>query len=220
MCKIKNAFENAAADYRFLRNRGYPKRGALKLVGDRYRLSTLERNTLFRGIVPENDGAPRRRKLQPPGALAGQPLGIDWFNVLITLESYLKGFPVFVADDGVLRDASGVHASYRPGPVSARAARELLIAVAGLAPAAADFFLDAPIPFSGAMAGGLREQLARELPVAATVQVVPSADFALKTYPGVVASSDSVIMDSAGRVFDLPRHVLETRFDTRAQPLP
>ncbi len=213
-------FASAARDYRFLQNRGYPQRGALKLVGDRYRLSTLERNSLFRGIVPEQTGSSRRKKIQTPEALAGQPLGVDWFNVLITVESYLKGLPVFIADDGILRDASGIHGSYRPGPTTRRATRELLEAVAGLAPQRADFFLDSPISFSGALAGELRETLSGLLAIPFSVQVVPSADYSLKAHAGIVASSDSIIMDSADRIIDLPRHVLETRFGCRISPLP
>ena len=220
MCKIKNSFEQAAGDYRFLRNRGYPQSGALQLVGNRYRLSTVERHTLFRGVVPDRAGAPRRLKLQPPEALGEQPLGIDWFNVLITVESYLKGLAVFVSDDGVVRDAAGVHASYRPGPVSERAEQEILQAVAALAPTRADLFLDSPISFSGTIAGRLREEWARRLSLPCSVQVVPSADYSLKTYPGIVATSDSAIMDRAARLFDLPRHVVESRFAAKLPALP
>jgi hypothetical protein len=32
-------FKNAASDFRFLKNRQYPEKAALKLIGDRYRLS-------------------------------------------------------------------------------------------------------------------------------------------------------------------------------------
>lgn len=217
---MKNPFEQAVEDYRLLRNRGYPETASLQLVGNRHRLNAVQRQTLFRGVVPEPVGAPRRLKLQQARALAGQPLGIDWFNVLITVESYLKGLAVFVADDGVVRDAAAVHASYRPGPVSARAEEEVLQAVAALAPARVDLYLDSPISFSGAIAGGMREEWARRLPLPCSVQVVPSADYSLKSYPGIVATSDSAIMDRAARLFDLPRHVLESRFAAALPPLP
>jgi hypothetical protein len=44
------------------------------------------------------------------------------------------------------------------------------------------------------------------------VSLSRSADFPLKTYQGTVASSDSVILDAALEVFDLPRHTLRIRY--------
>jgi hypothetical protein len=212
--------KNAAQDYRFLRDRGYPERGSLKLVGDRWRLSAVERNCLFRGVVPRQASELRRRKIVPPAELADQPLGVDWFNVLITVESYLKGKAVFISDDGILRDSAGIHGSYRTGPVTRRAQQAILQALTGLRLRSADFFLDAPISFSGHLAQELRQELGSLLPVPTAVEVMPSADFPLKSFRGVVASSDSVVMDSAGRIFDLPRHVLEGRFGCRLSALP
>lgn len=44
-------------------------------------------------------------------------------------------------------------------------------------------------------------------------------NFPLKTYQGVVASSDSVIMDRAERIYDLPGEVLADVFDVRPPDL-
>jgi hypothetical protein len=147
--------------------------------------------------------------------VGGQALGVDWYNVLITVESYLKGYPVFLADDGLLRDSSGVHGSYRPGRVTEAALRKILEAVTHLAPARLELFLDAPISFSGAMA----EQLRRRAPAAcpSEVTVSPSADYPLKSFPGVVATSDSSIIDREAirKVVDLARFVIENGYGTR-----
>jgi hypothetical protein len=103
MSNIKIAVEN----YRYLKNREFPDKASLKLVGDRYRLSRLERNCLFRGVVSVSESERRKTKLVRADELKGQALGIDWYNVVITVESYLKGMPVFLSDDGILRDATG-----------------------------------------------------------------------------------------------------------------
>jgi len=60
----------AAADYRWLLDRGYPDQGALRLVGDRYRLSGVERNTLYRGVFSDADSRRRAARLVDPEALA------------------------------------------------------------------------------------------------------------------------------------------------------
>jgi hypothetical protein len=209
------SFPEALQDYRHLKNRGYPDKAALKLVGDRWRLPAVARNCLFRAVFADADCSLRRAKLVDPDTVAGLPLGVDWYNVLITVESYLKGYPVFLADDGLLRDSSGVHGSYRPGRVTETAVRKILESVTRLAPARLELFLDAPISFSGAMA----EELRRRVPAGllSEVTVSPSADYPLKSFPGVVATSDSSIIDREAirKVVDLSRFVLESGYGAR-----
>ena len=207
----------AVDDYRYLKNRAYPDRAALKLVGDRYGLSRLERNCLFRGIVAAPDAALRRSKLVAGRSVDGRSLGVDWYNVVITVESYLKGLPVFLADDGVARDASGVHGSYRSSGVTDRATALLLERLRLLAPNTLELFLDEPIAFSGDTARRIREQVADRDGWRATVARSP--DFLLKEFGGIVASSDSVILDRAGHVVDLPRDILLDAFGFEPPPL-
>ena len=213
------SFPEALQDYRYLKNRGYPDKATLKLVGDRWRLSGLQRNCLFRAVFAEADCRARRAKLAPSEAVVGQPLGVDWYNVLITVESFLKGYPVFLADDGFLRDSSGVHGSYRPGRVTEAALRKILEALDFLAPSRLELHLDAPISFSGAMAEELRWRAPAACPCEVTVS--PSADYPLKSFPGVVATSDSSIIDRAAvqKVVDLARLVLERGFGARVAPV-
>jgi hypothetical protein len=201
----------ATADYRYLRERGYSPQAALKLVGDRYELTARERNLLFRGVLPAAVARARAAKLIAPDDVAGARLGVDWYNVLITVESYLKGSAVFLAEDGVVRDAAAVHGSYRAGIVTDRAAALLVEALRSLAPAAVDVFIDSPVAYSGQMAAGLRERL-RGAAFAANVEVVESPDHFLKSYPGVVASSDSAIIDPAARVLDFARYALRAAY--------
>jgi hypothetical protein len=211
------SFRQAIEDYRYLKNRRYPDKAALKLVGDRFRLGAVERNCLFRAVFAEEDCRLRRGKLVEPAAVAGRPLGVDWYNVLITVESYLKGFPVFLADDGLLRDSSGVHGSYRVGKVTGPAVSAILESLERIGLKALELYLDAPISYSGAMAEELRARIAARLAIPFTVNLSPSADYPLKSFDGVVATSDSSIIDreGVGKVLDLARHVLEANFSTR-----
>lgn len=203
----------ACEEYRFLLSRGYPDTAALKLVGDRHRLTRIERNCLFRGIIDDAAAESRMRKMIAADDVRSSSLGIDWFNVLITIETYLKGGTLFLADDGVTRDAAAVHGSWRRSPVTGPALDAILATLGRMGPRRIDVFLDAPVAHSGELASELRSSLEEGLPEAScAVELAASADWPLKRYAGIVASSDSVVLDSAMKVLDLPRHALAWRY--------
>jgi hypothetical protein len=137
------------------------------------------------------------------------------------VESYLKGFPVFVSDDGLVRDSSGVHGSYRAGRITERGITEILSVLLALKPARIEVFLDSPISHSGDMAEQLRKRLSSTTSMPHRVSVFPSADFPLKTFSGIVATSDSSIVDreQVKQVFDLARYVIEKSFHARIRPV-
>ncbi len=210
----------ACDEYRYLLSKGYPETAALKLVGDRHRLSRLERNCLFRGIVDDGTAESRRRKMVLPDEARGSCLGIDWYNVLITAETYLKGGMVFLADDGVTRDAAAVHGSWRRSAMTGPATDAVVSALGRMEPGRIDVFLDSPVAFSGELAAELRCRVGEAVQSAAcTVSLAASADWPLKRYEGIVASSDSVVLDSAGKVLDLARHALEWRYGFIPAPI-
>ena len=211
------SFKLAIEDFRYLKNRNYPDKAALKLVSDHHRLSATQRNCLFRAIFSASDSRQRKAKLAAAEDVEAQLLGVDWYNVLITVESYLKGFPVFISDDGLVRDSSGIHGSYKAGKVTERGITEILSVIAALKPAGIEIFLDSPISHSGDMAEQLRGRLSRFDSMPHRVSVFPSADFPLKSFSGIVATSDSSIIDrpQVQRVFDLARFVIERSFRAR-----
>ena len=211
------SFKGALEDFRYLKNRNYPDKAALKLVSDHHRLNSTQRNCLFRAVFSAAESQQRRAKLAGTGDVAGQLLGVDWYNVLITVESYLKGYPVFISDDGLVRDSSGVHGSYKAGKITERGITEILSAFTVLKPVRLELFLDSPISHSGEMAEKLREQLSRITSLPHRVSVFPSADFPLKSFTGIVATSDSSIIDrpQVRKVFDLARFVMESSFRAR-----
>ncbi len=210
---------NAIEDFRYLLTRGYPPAASVKLVGDRYRLSRTLRNALFRGVMAPALAASRKARVVSPEAVGGRPLGVDWFNVLITAESYLKGLAVFVCDDGMVRDSAGVHGSYQPSTVTEQAQAACLATIDGLESGAVWFYLDSPVSHSGDMARALREAAETGICRPTVVEVVRSADYELKVFDGVVASSDSAIMDRAVAVVDIPRVAIEGSFGKSCPPL-
>jgi hypothetical protein len=207
----KRFFSSAYRDFKHLKERGYPPTASLKLVGDRYGLPREQRNCLFRGVVESTVARQRLKKIVSPVDVHGAALGLDWFNILITLESYLKGVRVFLSDDGMVRDCAAVHGSWRMTASTDRAVEEILAVLAALAPARIDVTLDSPIAHSGLMAEELRRRL-QQSGMAHTVRLERSADYPLKSYEGIGATPDSAILDRASRVLDLPRRILEERF--------
>ena len=195
-----------------------PGKGALKLVADRHRLGRTERNSMFRGITAASLAQDRRGKIVGQEAMAGSALGIDWYNVLITVESYLAGHAVFLCDDGMIRDSAAVHGSYRASSITPRAVAEIVAAVKAAGPSRVDAYVDAPIAWSGRMAEEARAALAAAS-ARTDVVLVHSADYPLKKYDGIVASSDSTIMDRAVRIVDLAALVLRTVFDFTPPPV-
>jgi hypothetical protein len=214
MSIISTSITNEACEeYRYLLSKGYPNTAALKLVGDRHRLSRIERNCLFRGIIDGTTAHSRLVKMVLPDEVRGSRLGIDLYNVLITVETYLKGGVLFLADDGATRDAAAVHGSWRRSSVTDAALDTLLSALGRMDPVRVDVFLDSPVAHSGELAAHLRDRIAGALPgTACTVELAASADWPLKRYSGIVASSDSVVLDSAAKVLDLPRCALAWRY--------
>jgi hypothetical protein len=211
-------FEAACTTYRLLRDLGYPEKATLKLVADRHRLSKVQRNCLYRGVVSSAHAAARKAKIVDAALVEGELLGVDWYNVLITVESYLKGQVVFLCDDGILRDSSGVHGSYRPTELTQRARDQILSCIHGMNPRHVDVYLDSPLAFSGVMATEIRDLLQGAV-FPSNVLLAHSADYPLKSHTGIVASSDSIVIDAASRIIDLARCVLERAFAFKAPAL-
>jgi hypothetical protein len=215
------SFKLAIEDFRYLKNRNYPDKAALKLVSDHHRLNAIQRNCLFRGVFSASDSRQRKAKLAEAEDVEAQLLGVDWYNVLITVESYLKGYPVFISDDGLVRDSSGVHGSYKAGKITERGITEILSVIAALKPQRVEVFLDSPISHSGDLAEQLRTRLSRTVSMPHRVSLFPSADYPLKSFSGIVATSDSSIIDrqQVKQVFDLARFVIESSFHARIRTI-
>jgi hypothetical protein len=205
----------AAADYRWLLDRGYAARAALKLVGDRLQLTRDERVILFRGVASSADSAGRMASIAPQAE--GRPILVDGYNQVLTVMHYLMGRPLFLGTDGLLRDAGGSHGRIADQALFERAAEALFSLIASLRPSRAAVYLDAPFPGSAAHARLFRSILQAES-LEAEVSLERSADFPLKAAPpgSLVASSDSCVADAAtaggAAIYDAARWAIERSF--------
>ena len=202
--------QKAAKDFRYLLNRGYPRKTSLELVGNRYGLTFDERHLLHRGVFSDSDSQSRRRKIIPIEAIKNKDLAVDGHNVLITVEAGLSGRPLILADDGFVRDISGLSGSFKKTEVTEKAILLIVTFLKKWRPRHTLFLFDAPISKSGMLAQELRSLLQKEgLPGDALAMKVPEKT--LIGFQGVIATSDTGIIDRSEKVLDLAGDIIRTK---------
>jgi hypothetical protein len=211
--KISEELWEAADDLRLLLNRGYPKDASLQLVGNRYNLDRDGRHLLRRGVFPHAVAQERNAKRVSVADLKSNSLAIDGHNCIITLESALKGKTILLADDGFIRDISGVSGGYKETKETTEALESIigLLQIAG--PEEVRFLLDAPISGSGELAARIRGMM-QERGIQGDASAVKVPETIMAQYEGIIASSDTAVIDQADQVFDLAGHLIQETVKT------
>ena len=204
------ALQEAAKDFHYLLNRGYPRKASLELVGNCYNLAFDRRHLLHRGIFPDSDAKARKERQVSLRSLRRKNLAIDGYNVLITIESALSGRPLISSNDGFIRDISGLSGNFRKTKTTDEAIQRILDALREAKPRHALFLFDAPISKSGLLAREIREILKDEN-LSGDARAVKVPEKTLIGFPGIVATSDTAIIDQSPRVMDLAGHVIRNR---------
>jgi hypothetical protein len=201
--------QQATADLCWLLSRGYVTPSALKLVGDRYRLTARQRTAVARCACSEADLARRAaHQVDARQMAAAGPLWLDGYNVLTTVEAALAGGVLLAARDGTYRDMASMHGSYRK-VAETRPALELIgREIAALGVSECLWYLDRPVSNSGRL-----KKLIEEVAAAAgwswQVELAPDPDAILAEADPVVATADSVILDRCRAWFNLARSVID-----------
>lgn len=197
----------AALDFFFLQNRGYPRRSGLEWVGNRYRLQHLERQLLHRGVFSQRDALRRLAKRNRAVSWQKEWLIVDGHNVQITVESSLLGRPVLRANDGAIRDLAGQSANFRLTEASWQAMELVFRFLRVFRPDRALFLFDAPISQSGLLAHSYQQRM-EVLGLQGTARAVPVPEREFDYEQAIVASSDQAVLEQASRWVDLPSLVL------------
>jgi hypothetical protein len=194
----------AVVELSWLLSRGYATASALKLVGDRHRLVERQRTAVIRSACSDQALAHRLGRRVDVSALRGQPVRIDGFNLVLTLESALGGGVVLGGRDGCFRDLAGVHGTYRRVeetlPALELAARWLTAWEVG----PCTWLLDAPVSNSGRLAAMIRAQHTQW-----HAEVVPDPDILLALPGDPVVTADSAVLDRCGVWANLGRTIVE-----------
>lgn len=202
--------QSASADLHWLLDRGYAMRSSLELVGNRHALTERQRLALARCACSEQQKLRRRQHEVPVGALDGQPLWLDGYNLLISIESALSGGVVLHARDGCFRDLASLHGTYRAVSETGPALRLIGEALAAWGVSTCHWLLDRPVSNSGRLKNAMLE-LAAASGWSWDVQLEFSPDKLLSESPATVASADSVVLDRCARWANVAREIISTR---------
>jgi hypothetical protein len=194
---------NAALDIRFLLDRGYPQKSAVGFVCDHYRLEGKTRYLLSRTVLSREVSEKRKAKFLPCNKIEGNSIVIDGYNIIIGMESILEK-KAYLCDDGVIRDIKGAFRSYKVSSNTEEVVRLILDFLKEMKPDNVVFLLDAQISKSGMLARMLREKIAAA-GLKGDARTSKHVDYNMKHCMDIVASSDGVIIDEAGRVVNFLR---------------
>lgn len=210
---FEEKISEAVHDLRYLLNRGYRKKGALKFVSDKYLLNIHERNYLARKVFSGEVALSRQNKILDISRVKDENIFVDGYNVLITVESICTGYPSLVrCDDGFLRDINAVFGKYRINDTTKTALTQIILLLKCYEPQFVKFLYDSPVSQSGELSKVTRTLLnANDLPGdAVTSKNVDSELVTLsREVQGIVATSDSAVIDKIQRVIDIPCEILK-----------
>ncbi len=213
---LTDHFMEALNDYFYLTSRGYPERGFLKLVGDRYKLSQHQRTILYRGIASPEKAQSRRARLCSIAELVNEDIFVDGLNVLLTLSAYLQGLPLFVAMDGFLRDAASFRGRFPKMEMIEKSFHKLLAFLSLTGHSTIVIYLDN----NSAKVYDWEEIFDRvkiyDIP-RLEIQCCQRADTVLQQkQTGIICTSDTHIIDQTPRrCLDLACHVLKFFFNSQ-----
>ncbi len=206
----------AVAEYSWLLSRGYAHPSSLKLVGDRHNLTERQRTAVWRSACSDQALAQRQSRCVPLAAATDRPLGIDGYNLLITVESALSGGVILVGRDGCYRDLASIHGTYRKVEETVPAVELIADHLAAFNLPHVDWYLDSPVSNSGrlkALIADVLEQrgLLTEGGTTWNIELVASPDAILSDYAGVVATTDSAILDRCPAWTNLAASILDAQ---------
>ncbi|MDG6243575.1 MAG: DUF434 domain-containing protein [Methanolobus sp.] len=203
--ELQEIMDKASKDIRYLLDRGYRRDSAIRFAADHYRLGKKERYILARTVFSTNTATERKKKKLPCGDLKGKKLLIDGYNVIITLESILRGERILKGDDSFLRDIRGVFRNHSNDRFTTEAVEKMLDFLSQTQIMQAYVLLDTQMKNSGQLAAIVRNRM-KELSIPGDAGTSKHVDFDLKSCKPsyVVATADGIIIDTANSVIDLP----------------
>jgi len=197
----------AAKDLRYLLERGYHRESALRLIVDKYQLSTKQKLLLYRAVYDASTAVKHKEKIVTADQIKDSKLAVDGYNVMITVESGLRRGLLVLCDDGFIRDISAVHGKYRITSMTEKALSMIVRTVKELKPAKTNFFFDAQVSKSGELASHVRRTL-RASRITGSAYAVKRADISTLNFGDIIATSDSILFSKAKAVFDLAGEIV------------
>jgi hypothetical protein len=193
----------AVADFSLLLTRGYATPSALKLVGDRFNLTERQRVAIQRASCSDQAQANRRRTQIALSTIANEPILIDGYNILTTLETALSGGAIFACRDGCFRDMASIHGTYRKVEETIPALKRLAEFLHSSKAGPITILLDTPVSNSGRL-----KALIEEANSDWKVVLDFNPDLILAASEQIIVTADSVILDQCQRWLNLAREMV------------
>jgi len=198
----------AAGEFCYLMDRGYPTASTLTLVGDRHRLTQRQRVALGRCACSKEESAARASRRLDPEEVTGGELLLDGYNVLTTVEAALGGGVILAGRDGCYRDMASMHGTYRKVAETVPALERIGRTVTAAQVGRCRWLLDSPVSNSGRLKTVMRE-LAQQHGWPWEIDLVRDPDGELARAEAPIATADSGILDRCGAWLDLARIVVQ-----------
>ncbi len=201
-------FTDAINDLCYLLTRGYKETSALQMVGNRYKLQKRQRLALRRISCSDQGIAIRNNSSCKIAELAGSCVEIDGFNLLILLESALSGAFIFKGRDGLFRDISSVHGSYKRVIQTEDAILLVGHSLKDLNVKSVKWYFDRPVSNSGRLKKRLLE-ISEKNDYGWEVELLFNPDKVLAQTANIVISSDGWVLERAHKWFNLGAYLIE-----------
>ncbi len=208
-----DAIRSAGADFSLLLGKGYADKSSLKLVGDRYNLTHRQRLAVMRSACSKQQFKSRKSKQIDTNRISGKRIVIDGYNLLITIEAALAKGIIILCQDGCYRDLASVHGTYRKVAETVPAIELIADFLDCTGPVNVLWLLDKPVSNSGRLRA-LIENMAKDNAWQWTVELVMSPDALLIQTDEIVATSDSVILDSCRQWVNLAAEIITQKLPT------
>lgn len=207
-----SALQAATVDLRWLLDRHYALQSSLKLVGDRYTLTTRQRTAVSR-CVCTTDQQQRRWKNRLHDIGGTSEIWIDGYNVLTSIEAALSGGVMLCGHDGCLRDMASMHGSYRKVEETVPALQLVGHHLTASGVGRVHWLLDEPVSNSGRLRSMMLE-LGKAEQWPWEVELVPDPDPILAVCPHVIATADSEILNQARSWYPLVNQLVQDAIPT------
>lgn len=203
--EIKEAIE----DLRYLLNRGYPRSSAVEFVSDHYQLELDDRHLLARCVFSNDEIQEHQDHMIDHSEVSGRSIGIDGYNVLITIESILNGERIVKCDDGFIRDLQAIFGKYKMSQTTEQALSLIIQTLKEINPEKVVLLFDKQVSKSGELAGLARRRL-DGIGLEGNARTTVGTDAKVWKYE-VSASSDRVVINRSNRVLDIPALILKKK---------
>ena len=195
----------------WLLDRGYARHSAINLVGDHHQLAMRQRLTISRAACSNVSRKIRQAKCLPIEKIKGQPVVIDGFNLIITVETAMAGGLLLGCCDGCVRDIASIHGTYRQVHETRQAIELIGKVLQSFNPERVLWLFDKPVSNSGRLAVMVRD-IAEAHGWNWQIELVENPDQVILGSHKVAITSDSAILDSVWRWVNLNDYLITRHF--------